>query len=150
MKFLIHQFTFVLVLTFAVNAFAFTENDLGGSVRAVVDGKAIHFPALKTDIHAKVQGDLTTVTVTQTFANPTLVPLNATYLFPLNKDAAVHAMTMEVGDEIIQPKSTKLKKPRKSLKKRRSKARRLLYWSSTDPICSPSILPTSCRDCRSR
>ena len=102
MKALIHQLTLILSLTFAVNAFAFTENDLGGSVQAVVGGKTIHFPALKTDIRVNAQGDLATVTVTQTFANPTSVPLNATYLFPLNKDAAVHAMTMEVGDEIIQ------------------------------------------------
>ena len=75
--------TFILCFVFAIDSFAFTENDLGGSVRAVAEGKTIHFPALKTDIHAKVQGDLTTVTVTQTFANPTAVPLNATYLFPL-------------------------------------------------------------------
>lgn len=128
MKFLIHQLTFALVLTFAVNAFAFTENDLGGSVQAVVDGKTIHFPALKTDIQAKVQGDLTTVTVTQTFANPTLVPLNATYLFPLNKDAAVHAMTMEVGDEIIQAKIHKIGEAKKKFEKakRQGKAASLL------------------------
>lgn len=117
MKFLIHQLTYVLFLAFATNGFAFTENDLGGSVQAVVDGKTIHFPALKTDIHAKVQGDLTMVTVTQTFANPTLTPLNAKYLFPLNKDAAVHAMTMEVGDEIIQAKIHKIGEARKKFEK---------------------------------
>ena len=75
MKALISQLTFIFILAFAANAFAFTENDLGGSVQAVVDGKTVHFPALKTDIRAKVQGDLTTVTVTQTFANPTSAPL---------------------------------------------------------------------------
>ena len=78
-------FTFILCFIFAVDAHAFTENDLGGSVQAQVGGKTFHFPALKTDIRTKVQGDLATVTVTQTFANPTSVPLNATYLFPLNK-----------------------------------------------------------------
>ena len=76
-------------------------DDLGGSVTATVDGRQIHFPALKTDITANIQGDLATVTVVQTFSNPTAVPLNATYLFPLNKDAAVYAMQMEVGDEIV-------------------------------------------------
>ena len=117
MKSLIHQLTFALILTLSTNALALTENDLGGSVQAVVDGKTIHFPALKTDIHAKIQGDLTTVTVTQTFANPTLVPLNATYLFPLNKDAAVHAMTMEVGDEIIQARIHKIGEAKKKFEK---------------------------------
>lgn len=78
-----------------------SERELGGTVTAIVDGRQIHFPALKTDITADIQGDLATVTVVQTFSNPTVTPLNATYLFPLNKDAAVYAMRMEVGDEIV-------------------------------------------------
>jgi Ca-activated chloride channel family protein len=117
MKHLTTHLTLVFLLTFSVNAFAFTENDLGGSVEAKVDGKTIHFPALKTDIQAKIQGDLTTVTVTQTFENPTSVPLNATYLFPLNKDAAVHAMTMEVGDEIIQAQIHRIEEAKKKFNK---------------------------------
>ena len=64
-------------------------------------GKTIHFPSLKTDVVADIQGDLATVTVTQTFVNPTATPLNAKYLFPFHKDAAVFAMTMEVGDEVV-------------------------------------------------
>ncbi|MDH3257007.1 MAG: VIT and VWA domain-containing protein, partial [Nitrospinota bacterium] len=79
--------------------------------------KTFHFPALKTDIQTKVQGDLATVTVTQTFANPTSAALNATYLFPLNKDAAVHAMTMEVGDEIIQAQIHKIGEAKKKFEK---------------------------------
>jgi Ca-activated chloride channel family protein len=85
-------------------AAAQTDRELGGTVTATVDGKQIHFPALKTDIAADIQGDLATVTVVQTFSNPTGTALNATYLFPLNKDAAVYAMKMEVGDEIVMAK----------------------------------------------
>lgn len=77
------------------------DRELGGSVTATVDGRQIRFPALKTDITADIRGDLAAVTVVQSFTNPTGVALNATYLFPLNKDAAVHAMNMEVGDEIV-------------------------------------------------
>ncbi len=117
MKYLRTHLTLIILLAFSTNAFALSENDLGGSVRAEVDGQAIHFPVLKTDIQTKVQGDLATVTVTQTFANPTSVPLNATYLFPLNKDAAVHAMTMEVGDEIIQAQIHKIGEARKKFEK---------------------------------
>ena len=117
MKALINTLTLVFALIFSTNTFAFTENDLGGSVQAVVDGKAIHFPALKTDIQTRIQGDLASVTVTQTFANPTSSPLNATYLFPLNKDAAVHAMTMEVGDEIIQAKIHLIEEAKKKFNK---------------------------------
>jgi Ca-activated chloride channel family protein len=121
-------FTFLICFVFSVNAHAFTENDLGGSVQAIVDGKTFHFPALKTDIRTKVQGDLATVTVTQTFANPTSTPLNATYLFPLNKDAAVHAMTMEVGDEIVQAQIHRIEEAKKKFEKakRQGKAASLL------------------------
>jgi Ca-activated chloride channel family protein len=88
----------------AGSAVAATPQDLGGQVRAEVDGKVIQFPSLKTDITADVQGDLADVTVVQTFVNPVAKPLNATYLFPLNKDAAVHAMQMRIGDEIVAAK----------------------------------------------
>ncbi len=50
------------------------DRELGGSVTATVDGRQIHFPALKTDITADIQGDLATVTVVQTFSNPTALP----------------------------------------------------------------------------
>ena len=128
MKVLIHSITLILALAISSNAFAFTENDLGGSVQAVVEGKTIHFPALKTDIQTRIQGDLASVTVIQTFANPTSDPLNATYLFPLNKDSAVHAMTMEVGDEIIQAQIHKIEEAKKKFNKakRQGKAASLL------------------------
>ena len=121
-------FTFIICFVFSVEAHALTENDLAGSVQAKVDGKTFHFPALKTDIRTNIQGDLATVTVTQTFANPTTVPLNATYLFPMNKDAAVHAMTMEVGDEIIQAQIHKIEVAKKKFEKakRQGKAASLL------------------------
>jgi Ca-activated chloride channel family protein len=128
MKALIYQFTLIFAFAVSSSAFAFTENDLGGSVQAVVEGKTIHFPALKTDIQTRIQGDLASVIVTQTFANPTSGPLNATYLFPLNKDAAVHAMTMEVGDEIIQAQIHKIEEAKKKFNKakRQGKAASLL------------------------
>ena len=111
------------LILWAGPALALTENDLGGSVEAQVGGKTIHFPALNTDIQAEVRGDLATVTVTQTFANPTQVPLNATYLFPLNKDAAVHAMTMEVGDEIIQAEIHRIEEAKKKFNQAKSEGK---------------------------
>ncbi len=76
--------------------------DLGGHVEAEVNGQKVNLPTLKTDIDADVQGDLATVTLTQTFANPARKPMNATYLFPLPENAAVYAMTMQVGNERIR------------------------------------------------
>jgi len=102
--------------------------DLGGRITAEAAGKTILFPSLKTDIVADVQGDLVTVTVTQTFVNPTPTPLNARYLFPLHKEAAVFAMTMAVGEEIVQAKIREREEARQTFEqgKREGKAAALL------------------------
>ncbi len=97
----------LVVMLFAIgDVFAFgvpdrRADEIGGTIKAQINGRSFFFPSLKTDISASIQGDLATVTLVQTFANPTSLPLNATYLFPLNKDAAVHFMQMEVGDERV-------------------------------------------------
>jgi len=93
----------LLLLLSAAQAFA-VNPEMGGTIEAVADGKKINFPLLKSELVAKVKGDLATVTVKQTFTNPTDKPLHATYLFPMNQDAAVHNMVMEVGDERVEAK----------------------------------------------
>ena len=101
-----------VILTFIISLFAIAEaiaffpkeraaDEIGGTIRAVIEGKAVYFPTLSSDISASIEGDLAQVTIVQTFVNPTQVPLNASYLFPLNKDAAVHFMQMDIGEERI-------------------------------------------------
>ena len=75
---------------------------LAGSVEAVVDGETVRFPSLASKIDVDLQGDLARVRVTQTFVNPLEQPVHARYLFPLNKDSAVFALTMTVGNERIR------------------------------------------------
>ncbi|MGB1539330.1 MAG: VIT and vWA domain-containing protein, partial [Rickettsiales bacterium] len=116
----------LIVCCFAFSAgyaSAATIDDLGGTVEAEVEGKRVLFPTLKTDVTADVQGDLATVTVKQVFQNPTHTPLNARYLFPLNKDAAVYAMTMEVGDEIVQAVIKKKEEAKKTFEKAKREGR---------------------------
>ena len=104
------------------------DKGLAGRVTAEVEGRTILFPSLKMDVVADIQGDLATVTVTQTFANPTSTPLNAKYRFPLHKDAAVFAMTMEVGEEIVLAKIREREEARQAFEqgKREGKAAALL------------------------
>lgn len=83
---------------------------MGGRILAQDGDRQIILPVLKTDISVEIQGDLTVVEATQTFENPSARPLEARYLFPLNKDATVFAMTMEVGNEIIEAQIHKKKK----------------------------------------
>lgn len=104
-------------------ALAVVPDDLGGRIEAKIDGKPVTFPLLKTDIDADIQGDLATVTVTQTFANPLNQPVNATYLFPLNETAAVNAMVMEVGDERVQAKIQRIEEARATFQKAQSEGR---------------------------
>lgn len=77
------------------------DSELGG-MHAMVGGEAITFASLETDITVDAQGDIANVTVVQLFSNPAPTPTDATYVFPLPHGAAVHSMTMEVGNERIR------------------------------------------------
>ncbi len=89
------------LLVFTSAAAAQTSDDIAGRVLGDVDGQRVELPLLKSDYTVELQGDLASVTLTQTFENPYPEAMSAEYLFPLNSRAAVHAMEMEVGDEII-------------------------------------------------
>lgn len=93
----------------AVAAVPSSDAPGGGTMIATMNGEPVHLPSLNTRISGEIDGDLASVTVVQTFVNPTGRPLNARYLFPLNKEAAVYAMTMEVGGEVV--KAVIMKKP---------------------------------------
>lgn len=87
-----------------------------GFIEATHEGKTIEFPLLKSNYRVDIQGDLATIELEQHFSNPSKVPLNATYLFPLNKDAAVYAMQMQVGDENINAKIKRIEDAKKEFK----------------------------------
>ena len=100
------------------DANAVIRPELGGTIKVhTKEGAEFDLPALKTDLNVDIEGDLAGVTVVQTFINPTQEPLHATYLFPMNKDAAVHGMQMEISDEIVEAKIKKIEKAKKIFKK---------------------------------
>jgi len=113
---------FVVVLILVPAAFA-AEGEMGGNLEAQLDGRTISLPVLKTDIEADIQGDLATVTVTQTFANPAEEPMHAKYLFPLNHGAAVFEMVMEVGSERIRAQIQEVKQAEATFAKAKSEGR---------------------------
>ncbi|MEM6309126.1 MAG: VIT and VWA domain-containing protein [Pseudomonadota bacterium] len=80
---------------------AATFEDLGGHVVATQDGQTHLLPMLESDIDVRIQGDMATVAITQTFINDAQTPMQAEYLFPLNQKAAVYSMEMVVGDENV-------------------------------------------------
>lgn len=93
-----------LGMALATATLARSVDDLAGRVVGTADGRRIDLPLLQAHYDVSIQGDMATVTLTQTFANPSDLPMRAEYLFPLNQRAAVFAMEMEVGEEIIRAK----------------------------------------------
>lgn len=55
-----------------------------------------------TKVDARIAGDVSRVTVVQTFQNPFKRPLEAVYVFPLPEEAAVDAMEIRIGKRVIK------------------------------------------------
>lgn len=72
------------------------------AIEAEVGGQTVELTQLTNDVHAHLDGDIASVTVVQSFANPLTEPMDARYVFPLPPDAAVHAMKMTAGDVVIE------------------------------------------------
>jgi Ca-activated chloride channel family protein len=68
-------------------------------VKGAADADA--FPLKSTDVKAVLVGPIAEVTVRQTYTNDGATTLEARYVFPGSTRAAVHAMTMTVGDRRI-------------------------------------------------
>ncbi|HYD89761.1 MAG TPA: VIT and VWA domain-containing protein [Vitreimonas sp.] len=106
---------------------------LGGHMRAEVDGRSLLLPLANSDFSVSIDGDLANVTLVQTFENPTDTPINATYLFPLNEDAAVYAMTMEVGDEMIEAQIRRREQARQEFEQAQREGRAAALLSQHRP-----------------
>lgn len=72
------------------------------ALEAEIDGALVELPLLSSTVRADLDGDIASVTLVQTFANPGEAPMNARYVFPLPEDAAVHRMRMTAGDTVVE------------------------------------------------
>ncbi len=61
-------------------------------------------PLKQTDVKAEITGSMARVNVTQEFQNPLTEKIEAVYVFPLPRNAAVDDMTMLVGDRTVKGK----------------------------------------------
>ncbi|KAF1056835.1 MAG: hypothetical protein GAK44_00072 [Pseudomonas delhiensis] len=59
-------------------------------------------PLKATHVDARVLGNIAEVTVTQEYRNQGKTPLEARYVFPASTRAAVHGMTVHLGDRVIR------------------------------------------------
>ncbi|HEY9596213.1 MAG TPA: VIT domain-containing protein [Cyanophyceae cyanobacterium] len=82
------------------NAPSSSNKRLGGLyVRTI--SQPLTFPLKHTDVQVKISGNVSRVSVTQTFENPFTQPLEALYVFPLPDEAAVDRMEIKIGDRTI-------------------------------------------------
>jgi hypothetical protein len=72
------------------------------SLSTVQDGVTVDLPLVETRVKATIHGDVADVQLVQVYANPSALPLDAQYVFPLPTDAAVHRMRMTAGDHVIE------------------------------------------------
>ena len=99
----------LLVSSLAVPALAQAEPRVPGGALQILnqEGKSVGACPLKhTDVEADIVGFVGRVTVRQVFHNPTDRKIEAVYVFPLPRDAAVDDMVMTVGDRRIVGPST--------------------------------------------
>ncbi|WP_044170254.1 VIT domain-containing protein [Kamptonema formosum] len=69
---------------------------------ALFDGEIKVFPLQRAQVQAQISGNLSRVTVRQTFANPYEKPLAAIYKFPLLGEAAVDEMEIRTGSRTVR------------------------------------------------
>ena len=63
---------------------------------------AENFPLLDTKVDATISGVFARVTVKQRYTNRGQQPIHARYIFPGSTRAAVHGLTMTIGERIVQ------------------------------------------------
>jgi len=87
----------------SASASAQTQADKTLSPYFVVKGdpNVDHLPLKNTQVEIAVSGVIADVKVVQTYRNEGSRPINATYVFPASTRAAVYAMRMRIGDQII-------------------------------------------------
>jgi Ca-activated chloride channel family protein len=80
-----------------------TQDDKTLSPYFVVKGdpSVDHLPLKDTHVEIAVSGVIADVKVLQTYRNEGSRPINASYVFPASTRAAVYAMRMRIGDQVV-------------------------------------------------
>jgi len=96
----------IAVSTVSVSGSAQTQDDKTLSPYFFVQGDPTidHLPLKDTSVQIDVSGVIADVKVMQTYRNEGSRPINAHYVFPASTRAAVYAMRMRIGDQVIVAK----------------------------------------------
>ena len=77
------------------------------------DAETDRLPLLGTEVHVHIAGVIAEVTVRQSYKNEGTRPIHAHYIFPASTRAAVHGLTMTIGEERIYAKIKEREEARK-------------------------------------
>ncbi|PYQ11676.1 MAG: hypothetical protein DMH00_07565 [Acidobacteria bacterium] len=117
----------------------------GGELRVVTgQGGGRQFPLKHTEVHAEITGSVAQVRVSQIFQNPYDRPIEAVYVFPLPRGAAVDDLEIRFGDRIIRGVIRKREEARALYDQARRSGRAAALLDQERPTSSPSRWPTSC------
>src|SRR6267378_2864927 len=99
-------FVLIAIAIACSSAGAQTQTDKTLAPYFVVQGDADvdHLPLKDTHVEIAVSGVIADVKVLQTYRNEGSRPINASYVFPASTRAAVYAMRMRIGDQVIVAK----------------------------------------------
>src|SRR6266404_2965671 len=87
------------------------------------DPSVDHLPLKDTHVQIDVSGVIADVQVTQTYRNEGSRPINARYVFPASTRAAVYAMSMRIGDQVIVAKIKEREKAKQEFDKAKSEGK---------------------------
>jgi Ca-activated chloride channel family protein len=73
-------------------------------------------PLKSTRVKAEIAGVIARVTIIQKYANKGSRAINGSYIFPASTRAAVHGMTMKIGDEVIHARVRKKEEAKQEFK----------------------------------
>ena len=95
--------TLFAVLVFLLGFAAAARADTGfGTIKATArDGQPFELVALASDVHYQIGGLIAEASIRQRFSNSSNDWIEAQYLLPLPEGAAVHDMTLRVGERVI-------------------------------------------------
>ncbi len=87
------------------------------------ESSADHFPLKATEVKADICGVIADVSVKQRYENRGPQPIHAKYVFPASTRAAVHGLTMKIGERIIHARVKEKEKARKTFEKARKEGK---------------------------
>ena len=117
----------------------YSQRKLGG-LYVQTEEQRLVFPLKKTEVQAKIAGNLSRVEVKQTFDNPFAQPLEAIYVFPLPDEAAVDEMEIRIGDRLLKGKIKKREEAQKIYEQARQERQNVgLLEQERDNIFTQSL-----------